>query len=102
MKQKIVSFVQSHKYRNVYIVLVLACAAGYYFIRDLMLDMSAFGFVMSSPLTLNIIIMFGLWGGFHHIIVPVKNPYWDKVILVFGFLFIVIALRIIGLKTIFG
>jgi hypothetical protein len=67
-----------------------------------MLDMSAFGFVMSSQLTLNIIIMFGLWGGLHHIIIPVKNPYWDKVILVFGFLFIVIALRVIGLKTIFG
>jgi ABC-type proline/glycine betaine transport system permease subunit len=96
------SFFQAHSYRNTYILIGLVAAISYFFARELMNNMNAFGFINSSLLTFNIVIMFGLWGGLHSFIIKVKNPYLDKVILVFGFIFIVLVLRLLGMQTIFG
>ena len=70
--------------------------------RQLFTNQTVWGFIKTSQLTFNIIILFGLWGAFHSMIIKVKNPYWDKVILVLGFIVIVILLRLAGMKTIFG
>jgi len=87
---------------HIYFVVAIFMVASYFFVRQLMIDQSAWGIVMSSPITFNIIIMFGLWGGLHSFIIKVKNPYLDKVVLVLGFIVIVVVLRLLGLQTIFG
>jgi hypothetical protein len=95
-------FFSNHNYRNSYIIVGIIACVSYYFVRQLFINQSAWGFIKTSQLTFNIIILFGLWGGFHHLIIKVKNPYWDKVILVAGFIVIVLLLRLFGMKTIFG
>lgn len=100
--KKLSNFFTNHQYRNSYIVISLLAIASYYFMRQLFIDQSAWGFVLSSPLTFNIVLMFGVWGGLRHYIIKVKNPYLDKIIWVAGFLVIVIILRLFGMKTILG
>jgi hypothetical protein len=46
--------------------------------------------------------MFGLWGALHSVIIKVKNPIVDKLVLIGGFIIIVVILRFAGMKTIFG
>jgi hypothetical protein len=86
----------------VYIIVGLLTIGLYYFGREAFIDHTQFSYFLSSQLTFNLVIMFGLWGAFHSMIIKVKNPYWDKVILVLGFIVIVILLRLAGMKTIFG
>jgi hypothetical protein len=100
--KKIKSFLSNSNFRNSYIIIGILALVSYYFVQKLFTDTSAFGYILSSQLTFNLIIMFGLWGGLHHLIIKVKNPYLDKVVLVVGFIIIVLILRIFGMKTIFG
>ena len=95
-------FFTKHEYRNSYIIAGLIAAASYYFMRELFISQSAWSFIITSQLTFTIVILFGLWGGLHHLIIPVKSPTWNVVVLVGGFVAIVIILKVAGMKTIFG
>jgi hypothetical protein len=93
---------KTYKYPLAYSLVGIFIAVSYYFVRAFFINMDAFGFALTSQLTFNIVIMFGLWGGLHQFIIKVKNPYMDKVVLVLGFIVIVLILRLFGLTTIFG
>jgi predicted ABC-type exoprotein transport system permease subunit len=70
--------------------------------KSLFIDQRAWDYVLNSQLTLNLIIMFGLWGGFYRMVIKVKNPILDKVVWFAGFVVIVLVLRFFGMRTIFG
>lgn len=94
-------FFANRNYLNSYIIVGIIASSSYYFMRKLFINQDAWGFMKSSQLTFNLILMFGLWGAFHGYIFKVKNPYLDKVILVVGFIVIILLLKLAGMRTIF-
>lgn len=100
--KRVSNFFVAHSYRNSYIIVGVLVIASYFIMRSLFIAQNAWGYVLKSELTLNLIIMFGLWGGFYRMFIKVKNPILDKVIWFAGFVVIVLILRITGMKTIFG
>ena len=102
MKQ-IYKFFTTHNYRNSYILAATVATLSYYFMRELFIKQDTWGIIRASPLTFNMVILFGLWGALHSYIVPVKNKFLEKMVFIFGFLVIVMFLRIVGgIPTILG
>jgi hypothetical protein len=95
-------FFTEHSYRNSYILVGILAIIGYPIMRALFINQDAYGYVLSSQLTFNLIILFGLWGWFHKLLIKVKNPMVDLMIVMAGFIVIVMILRIAGMRTIFG
>lgn len=95
-------FFTDHSYRNVYIIIGILMFVSYPIMKSLFIDQRAWDYVLNSQLTLNLIIMFGLWGGFYRMVIKVKNPILDKVVWFAGFVVIVLVLRFFGMRTIFG
>lgn len=92
-------------YILVYSVIAVSLAISYAPVKELMMNQAAFGFIMDSPLKLNMIILFGVWGAFYRQIFKTKNRYLSFLILLVGFLVIALAMRFMGgegMKTIFG
>jgi hypothetical protein len=100
--KRISSFFTEHSYRNSYILVGVLAIGSYIIMRGLFIAQDAWGYVLTSPLTLNLVIMFGLWGAFYRQIIRVKNPLLDRAIWFGGFIIIVIVLRVLGMRTIFG
>ena len=100
--KRISSFFAEHSYRNSYIIVGLLVIGGYLVMRGLLIAQDAWGYVLTSQLTLNLIIMFGLWGTFYRQLIRVKNPLLDRAIWFGGFIVIVLILRVAGMRTIFG
>lgn len=102
MKQ-ISKFFTTHNYRNSYIIVAILAGLSYYFMRELFIKQDTWGIIRASPLTFNMVILFGLWGGLHNFIFKVKNPYLNIMVTAGGFIVIVLFLRIVGgIPTVFG
>ena len=100
--KRLSSFFAEHSYRNSYIIVGALAIGSYVVMRNLFIKQVAWGYVLTSQLTLNLIIMFGLWGTFYRQIIRVKNPLLDRAIWFGGFILIVLILRVFGMRTIFG
>lgn len=100
--KRVSNFFTAYSYRNSYIIVGILAVLGYFVMRPLFINQNAWGYVLSSQLTLNLIIMFGLWGAFYKKIIKVKNPILDKAVWFGGFILIVLILRVLGMRTIFG
>jgi hypothetical protein len=100
--KKVSSFLSAHSYRNAYIIIALLAASGYIVMRNLFIAEAAWGYVLTSQLTLNLVILFGLWGVWHNKVYQFKNPLLNQAKWFAGFIVIVLILRVYGMRTIFG
>lgn len=101
--EKFKKFFTDHQYRNSYIVIGIIAVSSYYFAKQLMTDMSAFGYILASQLTFNIILLYGLEGTLMAYYLRKKNPLIQSVGIVGGFIILTLIFRFgFNMKTIFG
>jgi hypothetical protein len=101
--QKFKKFFTEHNYRNSYLIVGIIAVSSYYFIRELMTDMSAYGYILASQLSFNIILLYGLEGTLMTYYLRKKNPFIQVAGIVGGFILMTLVFRFgFNMKTIFG
>lgn len=101
-KTKISKFFSAHSFRNLYILIGLLAVGSYFIMRQRFISQDAWWFVKSNQVTLNVILLFGLWGGFYNKIIKIKNKKLSVVVWFAGFVLLLVLLIASGLKTIFS
>jgi hypothetical protein len=99
---KVIKFFSWRNYLVSYIIVGVIAVASYYFVRQMFIANSAWSFIKTSQITFNLVILFGLWGGFHHLLIKTKSPVLNIVVLIAGFILIFVILKLAGLRTIWG
>ena len=62
-KAKVVALKLAGKdYRNVFILIALIIAGSYYFIREFFIQQNAWSVIKTSPITVNMLLVYFLWG----------------------------------------
>lgn len=103
MKSKIINFFASKNYLYSYIIVGIIAVGAYYYVRELMLNMNAWAFVKTSPLTMNMLLAFFMWGWFVDYKFKKMHKYKKLALDLIGVVAIIILLRFAGgVKTIFG
>ena len=100
--EKISKFLSAHSFRNAYIIIALLAISGYIVMWNLFIAEAAWGYVLTSQLTLNLVILFFMWGVWHNKVYQFKNPLLNQAKWFGGFILIVLILRVTGMRTIFG
>jgi hypothetical protein len=96
-------FLQAKEYRNSYISIGLIAVASYYFIRELMTNMAAWAWVKTSPLTINMLLLFFFWGMYADKRWKYSSKYKRWAIMYGGGIIIIAILRYVGgIKTVLG
>jgi hypothetical protein len=100
---KFKGFFTQHSYRNSYIILGIISLVSYYFVRQMMIDMKAFGYIIASQLTFNIILLYGLEGTLMAYYLRKKNPFIQMAGIIGGFIIVTLVFRFgFNMKTIIG
>lgn len=103
VKLKVINFLSAKNYLYSYIIVGIIAVSAYYFIRALMLNMNAWAFVKTSPLTMNMLLAFFMWGWFVDYRFKKMSKYKKLALDMIGIIILIILLRFGGgIKTIFG
>lgn len=103
MKQKIKQFFTANEYRNVYVAIILIMSVSYYFVRQMFIDQSPWSVVQIAPLTINMLLLYFLWGYFIEKRLKSKSQTYRLSIDFAGFLIITLVFRFgFGMKSILG
>jgi hypothetical protein len=62
LKLKIKKLFTAHEYLGTYLLIGALVVGSYYFVRQFMIAQDAWSLVKVSPLTINMLLLYGLWG----------------------------------------
>lgn len=103
VKENILIFLKTKEHLNAYILIGLIAVGSYYFIRELMCNMAAWAWVKTSPLTINMLLLFFFWGMYADKRWKNASKYKRWAIMYGGGIIIIAILRYVGgIKTVLG
>ena len=102
-KQVLRKYFTQNNYRNCYALIIVLVAGSYYFVREFIIDQSAWSITRASQLTVNMLLLYFLWGYYIERKLK-KQPQWKRLSIDFaGFLVITFVYRYgFGMPTILG
>ena len=103
MKTKLKQLFTSHEYRNAYILVGLIVVGSYYGIREFITDQSAWAIVKVAPLTVNMLLLYFLWGVYIERKMKKHSQYKRLAVDFAGFMVITLVFRFgFNMKSILG